>query len=57
MRQEPSECPEHVWSAIGVAVIDGTVSRIWDCERCTAWTSEPLADDRRVPWPDADLST
>jgi hypothetical protein len=56
MLHEPDDCPEHVWSSVGVTVIDGSVHRIWDCERCTAWTNEPLDDDRRVPWPDTDLS-
>lgn len=46
----PSDCPEHVWSSVGVTVVDGTLARIWDCERCDAWTSEPLDDDHRVPW-------
>jgi hypothetical protein len=57
MSQDPADCPEHVWSSIGVTVIDGTTSRIWDCERCAAWTTEPLGDDRRVPWTDTDIST
>jgi hypothetical protein len=57
MPVDPADCPEHVWSSIGVTVIDGTTCRIWDCERCTAWTKEPLRDDRRVPWGDTDIST
>lgn len=57
MDQDPAACPEHVWSSIGVTVIDGTIHRIWDCERCGAWTAESLADDHRVPWSDTNFST
>jgi hypothetical protein len=56
MRQEPDNCPEHAWASIGVTVIDGTVHRIWDCERCSAWTTESLSDDRHIPWAETDLS-
>lgn len=56
MTLAPSDCPEHVWSSVGITVIDGRVTRVWDCERCTAWTSEPLDDDRRVEWADTSLS-
>lgn len=56
MAHDPADCPGHVWASIGVTVIDGTVHRIWDCERCTAWTDEPLGEDRRVPWADTELS-
>jgi hypothetical protein len=52
----PTDCPEHVWSSVGVTVVDGTVTRVWDCERCDAWTSEPLDDDRRVPWAETERS-
>jgi hypothetical protein len=57
MSEDPETCPEHVWSVIGVTVVDGTVARIWDCERCTAWTTEPLDEDHHVPWSQADRST
>ena len=56
MLLDPADCPEHVWASIGVTAVDGTVHRIWDCERCTAWTKEPLDENRRVPWADADIS-
>ena len=56
MHREPVDCPEHVWTSIGVTVVDGTVNRIWECERCTAWTNEPLGEDWRVPWEDTPLS-
>jgi hypothetical protein len=56
MYQEPANCPDHVWASIGVTVIEGTVYRIWECERCTAWTNEPLEQDRRVPREDTAVS-
>jgi hypothetical protein len=52
----PSDCPEHVWSSVGITVVDGQLSRIWDCERCTAWTAELLDEDRHVEWGDTSLS-
>jgi len=55
MYSDPADCPEHVWVSVGVSTVDGDVHRIWDCERCPAWTSEPLGDDRRVPFADTDL--
>jgi hypothetical protein len=56
MLREPADCPGHVWASIGVTVMDGTTHRIWDCERCTAWTSEPLDEDRHVPWTETEWS-
>jgi len=56
MHQDLADCPDHVWASIGVTVTDGTIHRIWECERCTAWTNEPLKENRRVPWGDTDLS-
>jgi len=50
MPRHPSDCPEHVWASIGVTVLDGEVSRIWNCERCVAWTQERLDPAHRVDW-------
>jgi hypothetical protein len=56
MSLDPSECPEHVWASVGVTVIGDQVNRIWNCERCAAWTNEPLEEDRRVEWSETALS-
>ena len=56
MHQDPADCPGHAWASVGVTVVDGTVHQIWDCERCTAWTSEPLDEDHHVAWGDTSLS-
>lgn len=56
MVRDSADCRDHVWASIGVTIIDGTVHRVWDCERCTAWTNEPLDDDNRVQWAETDLS-
>ena len=56
MPRHPSDCPEHVWASIGVTVLDGEVSRIWNCERCVAWTQERLDPDHRVDWDATTLS-
>ncbi len=50
MSGDPADCPEHVWSSVGVTAVDDDVVRVWDCERCGAWTTEPLREDRRVDW-------
>lgn len=49
-------CSEHTWASIGVAVVDGTVTRIWTCERCSAWTKEPFDPERLVEWDETGLS-
>ena len=56
MDEPPDDCPEHVWASVGVAVVDGTVTRVWTCERCTGWTGEPLEAERRVAWERTALS-
>ena len=53
MRLDASECPEHVWASVGVTVRDGVVVRVWDCERCAGWTTEPLDEAQHVPWDEA----
>jgi hypothetical protein len=49
-------CSEHAWTSIGVTVIEGTVTRIWTCERCAAWTSEPLDRSTFVEWGETTLA-
>jgi len=43
-------CDEHAWASVGVTVVEGTVTRVWVCERCLAWTRESLDPDAEVPW-------
>jgi len=43
-------CDEHAWASVGVTVVEGTVTRVWVCERCLAWTRESLTPDAEVPW-------
>jgi hypothetical protein len=45
-----SRCEEHAWASVGVTVVDGTVTRVWVCERCLAWTRESLDSGAEVPW-------
>jgi hypothetical protein len=49
-------CETHVWASVGVATRDGTVCRIWECERCHVWTAEPFDPDRERDWDDTWLS-
>jgi hypothetical protein len=49
-------CETHVWASVGVVTRDGTVSRIWECEQCRAWTAEPFDPDHEVPWDETWLS-
>ena len=56
MSRQPADCPEHVWASIGVTVLDGEVSRIWNCERCVAWTQEHLDPSHRIDWETTALS-
>lgn len=56
MIHDVSECPGHLWASDGVAVVDGEVTRIWSCERCVAWTGQPLGSEARVDWDETALS-
>jgi hypothetical protein len=56
MDQDEFACSEHVWASIGVTIVDGTVTRVWDCERCPAWTKEPLDPEWLVDWDESDLA-
>ena len=49
-------CAEHAWASIGVTVVDGTVSRVWACENCPAWTRQPLEATTAVDWADTWLA-
>ena len=51
----PALCTEHTWVAVGVTVIDGEVSRVWDCERCPAWTNQVLPREYELPWEETRL--
>lgn len=55
MDSEPTTCPEHVWAVIGITTVDGEIHRVWDCERCAAWTSQRLEEDRHVPFAESGL--
>jgi cytochrome b subunit of formate dehydrogenase len=49
-------CTEHAWASIGVTVVEGTVTRVWACEHCPAWTREGLMPEEEVDWDDTWLS-
>jgi len=49
-------CEDHVWVSIGITSRDGAVCRIWECERCRAWTAEPFESDGEIAWDDTWLS-
>ena len=49
-------CAEHAWASVGVTVIEGTVTRVWACENCPAWSRQRLAEDAEVDWADTWLS-
>jgi hypothetical protein len=51
-----SPCEEHAWASVGVTVFEGTVTRVWVCERCLAWTREALDADAEVPWAETILA-
>ena len=51
-----SRCEEHAWASVGVTVVDGTVTRVWVCERCLAWTRERLDAEDEVPWAETVLA-
>jgi len=56
MSRQPAGCPEHVWASIGVTVLAGEVSRIWNRERCVAWIHERLDPNHRIDWETTALS-
>lgn len=49
-------CATHTWATVGVVSRDGTVSRIWECENCPAWTAEPFEPDAEFAWDDTWLA-
>jgi len=49
-------CDRHAWAAAGVAVREGNVCRIWECEDCPAWTAETLDPANEQPWEDTWIS-
>ena len=49
-------CEQHAWASLGVTAVDGTVTRVWTCEHCPAWTREPLDPAAEVPWADTWLA-
>lgn len=49
-------CEEHAWASIGVTDIDGGMTRVWACENCPAWTSQPLSADAEIGWADTWLA-
>lgn len=49
-------CETHVWASLGVTTRDGVISRVWECERCPAWTAEPFDPDLEVAWEDTWLA-
>jgi hypothetical protein len=51
-----SLCEEHAWASVGVTVVDGTVTRVWVCERCLGWTREQLDPEMEVPWDETVLA-
>ena len=49
-------CETHVWASVGVTSREGNVCRIWECERCPAWTAEPFDSELQIPWDETWLS-
>jgi len=49
-------CEIHVWASVGVTYREGNVCRIWECERCPAWTAEPFDSELQIPWDETWLS-
>jgi hypothetical protein len=47
---------DHAWASVGTTSRGETVMRVWLCERCRAWTLEPLAPDTEVAWADTTLT-
>ena len=43
-------CDVHVWTSLGVTARDGEISRVWECEQCSAWTVESLEPKSEIPW-------
>ncbi len=49
MAGEPT-CTTHAWASVGVVTRDDSVCRIWECEQCPVWTTEPFDPAFELPW-------
>ncbi|WP_436925021.1 hypothetical protein [Halosimplex amylolyticum] len=49
-------CDQHVWAALGIVSRDGSVSRVWECEDCPVWTTEPFDPEYERDWDDTWLA-
>jgi hypothetical protein len=51
-----STCETHAWVSVGVMTRDGTVYRVWECERCPVWTLAPFDPNYERDWDDTWLA-
>ncbi|MDQ2054359.1 MULTISPECIES: hypothetical protein [Halobellus] len=49
-------CETHAWASVGVVNREGSIGRVWKCERCPAWSVEPFDPDHETPWVDTWLA-
>ena len=49
-------CETHAWASVGVVNREGSIGRVWKCERCPAWSVEPFDPDYETPWADTWLA-
>lgn len=53
---EEAVCERHVWASVGVVLRDESVCRVWECEDCPVWTTEPFDPDYERDWDDTWLA-
>jgi hypothetical protein len=53
---DSERCGTHAWASVGVVSRAGEVARIWECERCPAWTAEAFDPEDERPWDDTWLA-
>jgi hypothetical protein len=53
---EATLCERHVWASVGVVDRAGSIRRIWECEDCPAWTTEPFDPEYEQAWNDTWLA-
>jgi hypothetical protein len=53
---EPQTCETHAWASVGVVTRGETVQRIWECENCPVWTTEPFDPEYEREWDDTWLA-
>lgn len=53
---EAAICENHVWASVGVVTCDRSVRRVWECEDCPVWTTEPFDPEYELAWDDTWLA-